>query len=202
MTNVLSIGSTLYPVTTLGPGNRFVIWVQGCPFNCKGCCSPDYIPFQNNKNTSVDSLADYIAALDGIDGVTFSGGEPFAQAAALSLLIKKVKSKRPDLNFISFTGYSFEALKSKAQKELRGLLDLVITELFVEELNTLNGLRGSDNQEFHYLTNRLDAFKFEIENNPKKIETIIQNGMITQIGIMNEIERKFNDDIIDIFTNL
>jgi hypothetical protein len=101
-----------------------------------------------------------------------------------------------------FTGFSYSKLKSESAKAFLKHIDLVITELFVEELNTLNGLRGSDNQEFHYLTNRFDAFKFEIENNPKKIETIIQNGMITQIGIMNEIEKKFNDDLLDIFTNL
>jgi anaerobic ribonucleoside-triphosphate reductase activating protein len=202
LTNFLSIGSTLYPVSTLGPGNRFVIWVQGCPFNCKGCCSPDYIPFQNNKNTSVDSLADYIAALDGIDGVTFSGGEPFAQAPGLSLLIQKLKSKRPELNFISFTGFSFEALKSKAQKELLGLLDLVITELFVEEQNSEYGLRGSDNQKFIFLSDRLEPFREEIINGRKKTETFILNEQVVQVGVMSESERHYHQSLLEIIQTI
>jgi anaerobic ribonucleoside-triphosphate reductase activating protein len=200
MNSKLNIASYIPSVTTLGPGKRFGLWVQGCPFSCNGCISPDYIPFRDNKLIEISELSNIIIN-SNIDGITISGGEPFGQASQLASLLEIVLHARPNLNVLVFTGFSYSKLKSESAKAFLKHIDLVITELFIKELNTLNGLRGSDNQEFHYLTNRFDAFKFEIENNPKKIETIIQNGMITQIGIMNEIERKFNDDIIDIFNN-
>jgi len=191
----LNLASHLYPVTTLGPGNRYAIWVQGCPFSCKGCCTPDYIPFTKASMIQVEELAHEILKKDSIDGVTLSGGEPFAQAEALSLLILHIKSQRPDMNFISFTGFSFEKLKSKEQIKLLGLLDLVITELFVEDLNTEFGLSGSENQKFIFLTSRLDAFREEIEKGKKKIQSFILNDQIVQVGIMSESERKYQETL-------
>jgi anaerobic ribonucleoside-triphosphate reductase activating protein len=202
MSNFLSIGRTLYPVNTLGPGNRYVIWVQGCPFSCKGCCSPDYIPFNMSRKILVDDLVNDIVSQDDIEGVTLSGGEPFAQPGALSLLIKKVKAQRPDLNFISFTGYSFEALTSKPQKELLNSLDLVITELFVEELNSEYGLRGSDNQQFIFLTDRLEPFREGIINGKKITETFILNEQVVQVGVMSESEKYYHQSLLEIFRKL
>ena len=197
----LNIASYLSAVTTLGPGKRFGLWVQGCPFSCKGCISPDYIPFRDNKLIEITDLSNIIINSD-IDGITISGGEPFAQASQLAELLNIVLNKRPELNVLVFTGFSYSKLKNKGAKAFLNHIDLLVTELFIEELNTSNGLRGSDNQEFHYLTNRFDEFKNEIEQNPKRIETIVKNGMLTQIGIMGNAERKFNYDLIEIFNNL
>jgi anaerobic ribonucleoside-triphosphate reductase activating protein len=198
----LNVSSYCQPVTTLGPGKRFALWVQGCPFTCSGCISPDYIPFKDANWLTVDSLANYIAAIDGIEGITLSGGEPFAQARALALLVKKLRDLRPDLNFICFTGYSIEALKSKHQKELLGLLDLVITELFVEELNSEYGLRGSDNQKFIFLSDRLEPFREEIINGKKKTETFILDDRVVQVGVMSDSERAYHKSILEIIRKL
>jgi anaerobic ribonucleoside-triphosphate reductase activating protein len=198
----LNIAAYHYPVSTLGPGKRFVLWVQGCPFNCKSCISPDYIPFDENTRISIEGLANYISEIDGIDGITLSGGEPFSQAKNLTKLIKMLKGLNPKLNFICFTGYSFGALKSKAQKELLNVLDLVITELFIEELNSENGLRGSDNQNFIFLTDKLVRFKDEIENGKKKTETFIFKKNIVQVGIMSKSERSFHDSFLQIINSL
>jgi anaerobic ribonucleoside-triphosphate reductase activating protein len=198
---MLNIANIIFPVTTLGPGNRFAIWVQGCPFTCKGCISPDYIPFKDSNLMDVQKLADAIIN-STIDGITISGGEPFAQANQLTQLLDIVLKKRPELNVLVFTGYKYSKLTSKAAKGFLNNIDLVITELFIEELNSPNGLRGSDNQQFYYLSDKLVKFKDEIENNSKKIETIISNGIITQVGILSERERKYNEEIIDIFNNI
>jgi anaerobic ribonucleoside-triphosphate reductase activating protein len=201
-TDYLNVASYFHPVKTLGPGNRFVLWVQGCPFNCKSCISPDYIPFNENTRISIEGLANYISEIDGIDGITLSGGEPFSQAKNLTKLIKMLKGLNPKLNFICFTGYSFGALKSKAQKELLNVLDLVITELFIEEMNSENGLRGSDNQNFIFLTDKLVRFKDEIENGKKKTETFIYKKNIVQVGIMSKSERSFHDSFLQIINSL
>ena len=61
-----------------GPGNRFVIFTQGCNFNCIPCHNPQTIPLHTARATdrSVDSLLEEIkTALPFITGVTISGGE-------------------------------------------------------------------------------------------------------------------------------
>jgi anaerobic ribonucleoside-triphosphate reductase activating protein len=137
-----------------------------------------------------------------IDGITISGGEPFAQAEQLAKLLEIVLKEKSNLNVLVFTGYEYPKLKTKAAKEFLKHIDLLITDLFVEKLNSPNGLRGSDNQKFVYLTNKLIHFKDEIENEPKKIKTIVSNGILTQVGIMSERERKFNEELINIFNNI
>lgn len=201
MHNKLNIANLITPVTTLGPGNRFAIWVQGCPFTCKGCISPDYIPFKDNQLMDIQKLADIILN-STIDGITISGGEPFAQAGQLAKLLEIVLKAKPNLNVLVFTGYEYSKLKSKTAKDFLKHIDLLITELFIEELNSPNGLRGSDNQKFLYLSDKLIKFKSEIENKPKQIETIINNGILTQVGIMSDRERKFNEELINIFNNI
>lgn len=198
----LNIASYYHPVSTLGPGKRFVLWVQGCPFNCMGCISPDYIPFNENNRISVKKLATHISEIDGIEGLTLSGGEPFAQAKSLALLIELLMELKPELNFICFTGYSFHSLKSKVHKSLLNLLDLVITELFIEELNSENGLRGSDNQKFIFLTDKLIDYRDEIENGKKETETFIFKNNIVQVGIMSKSERNFHNSLLQIIDYL
>ena len=69
-----------------GTGKRFVLWVQGCGFHCKGCGNPDTWSFDENKYYSVQELLSMIIKDSSLDGVTFSGGEPFLQAEELSKL--------------------------------------------------------------------------------------------------------------------
>ena len=61
----------------LGPGTRYVIWVQGCLQNCKGCVTPQSRPFVAKHLISIDELAKSIVQNKKIDGITISGGEPF-----------------------------------------------------------------------------------------------------------------------------
>mgnify|MGYP003343312078 FL=1 len=61
-----------------GPGNRFVIFTQGCNFNCIACHNPQTIPLHSVKacDRDVDSLLEEIrSATPYISGVTISGGE-------------------------------------------------------------------------------------------------------------------------------
>ena len=61
-----------------GPGNRFVIFTQGCNFNCIACHNPQTIPLHSVKacDRDVDSLLEEIrSAMPYISGVTISGGE-------------------------------------------------------------------------------------------------------------------------------
>ncbi len=134
-----------------GPGLRYAIFTQGCVHNCPGCHNPGSHDSKAGYNKSVQSLLDDILQNPLLSGVTFSGGEPFLQAAALYELGKILK-EQTTLSITTYTGYTLENLKCMAQKNsavamLLTLTDLLIDGPFVQELYD-EGLRfcGSSNQ--------------------------------------------------------
>jgi anaerobic ribonucleoside-triphosphate reductase activating protein len=181
--NTLSIAKN---VATLGPGNRYVIWVQGCPFNCKGCITPEGIPLKINKLISIEDLACEIINDSSITGVTFSGGEPFLQASKLTILINKIKKYRNDLNYICFTGYGYKELLWEEAKNFLNQLDLLIDGKYNEKLNNNIGFRGSSNQNFIFLSDKLKSYEEEIMLQSRKIDIRIGNEL-QSIGIPNKL---------------
>lgn len=161
----------------LGPGKRYIVWVQGCLQNCKGCISPDSRPLTEKMLVSIDKMAADIIETKDIDGITISGGEPFLQATNLSYLLQIVREKRPELNVLVFTGYTLEQLSSEEAKRFLAYIDLLIDGPYINHLNDEVGLRGSSNQRFHYLTNRLLPYKDEMEKGGRNNEIVVtQNG--------------------------
>lgn len=143
--------------TVLGPGRRAVLWVQGCPFNCSGCIAPQTRPFHGGESVEVERLADELSRVPGIEGLTFSGGEPFAQAAALGNLVAGLRIRRADLSFISYTGFTLRHLVKRGttdQKRLLQQLDVLIDGPYRPDRHTNLRWRGSDNQRLHFLTER------------------------------------------------
>ena len=63
-----------------GPGIRFVIFTQGCEHSCKGCHNPDAQDLKGGEFVNAMNLIEQIKNNSLLDGVTFSGGEPFLQA--------------------------------------------------------------------------------------------------------------------------
>jgi pyruvate formate lyase activating enzyme len=65
-----------------GPGNRFVVFAQGCPFDCLACHNPETIPpcGEPARTATVDELLTQIRLAEPyLAGVTVSGGEATAQ---------------------------------------------------------------------------------------------------------------------------
>jgi pyruvate formate lyase activating enzyme len=66
-----------------GPGNRYVVFVQGCTFNCVACHNPHTIPRRSTASScwrDVDELVEDIAEVAPfLSGVTVSGGEATSQ---------------------------------------------------------------------------------------------------------------------------
>jgi len=93
-----------------GRGNRYVIWLQGCNLGCKGCWNRDSWSFEDNILMSCDELFEDIIKQKAIEGVTFSGGEPFLQDEKLSQLAKKIKSQTK-LSIYVFSGFRLEEIK-------------------------------------------------------------------------------------------
>ena len=132
-----------------GPGIRFTIFVQGCPHHCRGCQNPQTHPCEGGTLTDTDTLAEQIRANPLLDGVTFSGGEPFCQAAALADLGEKVREM--GLNVITYTGYTFEELYARREEDGIGALlavtDHLVDGRFIEEQKSYQlHFRGSANQ--------------------------------------------------------
>jgi anaerobic ribonucleoside-triphosphate reductase activating protein len=151
----ITIAETHPACTVLGPGNRFAVWVQGCPLACAGCISPQWIPGDGGRTVSVAELARRIAD-EAVDGLTISGGEPFAQAAAVRRLIELVRERR-DLSTLSYTGFTLRHLRERGTADQRALLDqldLLIDGPYLPHRHADLRWRGSDNQRIHRLTGR------------------------------------------------
>ena len=133
-----------------GPGLRFSVFVQGCPHNCKGCHNPGSHAFEGGTRMTTDELFRRIQGNPLLDGVTFSGGEPFCQPLPLAELGRQVKTL--GLNIVTFTGYTFEQLYAQMETNegyaaLLSVTDYLIDGPFVEELRSLElRFRGSSNQ--------------------------------------------------------
>lgn len=139
----------------LGPGERFVIWVQGCPLRCPGCHNPQFQPFADATWMTIGELERRILAVDGIEGVTFAGGEPLAQARALGVLAQRIR--RTGLSVMAYSGFILEELLSGIVPDAIWLLysaDLLMDGPYRRELPTQRPWRGSDNQRLIALSGR------------------------------------------------
>lgn len=145
-----------------GPGIRFVVFTQGCPHNCEGCHNPQTHDFNSGKYMNIDEIVQKIDENPLLKGVTLSGGEPFMQAKTLATMVKRIKNK--NLNVITYSGFTYEQLLEKSNKEncfleLLNQTDILIDGKF-EINNKKEGLkyRGSSNQ-------RAIDVKKSLENN-------------------------------------
>ena len=130
-----------------GPGIRTTIFCQGCPHHCKGCHNPETWEFGCGTQVPVEDLVDVVRSNPLCRGVTFSGGEPFAQAAGFAKLARLLKEKGYEV--ASYSGFTFEALMngSEDQKELLRSIDILIDGPFVLTEKSLEvPFRGSRNQ--------------------------------------------------------
>jgi anaerobic ribonucleoside-triphosphate reductase activating protein len=135
-----------------GPGFRFVVFCQGCPHDCPGCHNMSTHEFHCGKQTDIGKILDAVDEDPLLQGVTFSGGEPFCQAEALADLAQGIKAKERPLDIVTFTGYTYEELLKMSAADanvgrLMGLCDLIIDGRYVEAQRDLSlKFRGSRNQ--------------------------------------------------------
>jgi len=183
MDETLNIAEVCPSSEALGPGKRFVLWVQGCPFSCKNCISPAWIPFERATTIAISILANVILEMNNISGITISGGEPFMQARALASLLQKVKTSRQELDVIIFSGFRLDQLTWSDAKNLLSKTDVLISGLYVEKKNDGIGLRGSNNQKVHFLTKKLLPYKEQLEFGRRQLEFHQLGEDILTIGI-------------------
>ena len=190
MESSLNIGY-VYPSTkALGPGTRYVLWLRGCHRCCPGCASPELRMEKPAKWVSINIILQSIISTGDIDGITISGGEPLLQSKALGQLLYSLRKLKPELSIILYTGYSWEDIPQDATDHVIPFIDLLIDGVYVDSLNDGKGLRGSSNQKFHYLTDKLIPFQGEIENGKREREIhLLSQYEVLTIGIPPKVSR-------------
>jgi anaerobic ribonucleoside-triphosphate reductase activating protein len=189
-----------------GPGRRAVVWLQGCDLGCRGCWNPSTHSFDHADDETPLSIANWISSQKGIEGVTFSGGEPMQQAADLLQVLREVRDNQPQLSFGMFTGYNLAELeegrfkfRSVARDEARGntipwigeptatsscwrqirrLLDFAVAGRFQQsKTSTAAPMRSSSNQQLHLFSDRYTESDFPTQS----VEITIRPGGLTTI---------------------
>lgn len=170
----------------LGPGLRSAVWVQGCPFRCAGCIAPDWIPVAGGRTVPAADLAAELLADPDVTGLTFSGGEPMLQAAALADLARHARAAR-DLTLIVFTGFRLAELLRRPPGPGVGWLlaeaDVLIDGRYVAARNDGRGLRGSANQRVHLLTGRLSDAYDDLAAGPRRTEIRLRASSALLVGV-------------------
>ena len=180
----MRINSIIKESKVNGPGNRAVIWVQGCNKNCEGCFNQSALAYDAGIEMSPEQIIDEIE-IDKIDGVTISGGEPFDQSMELKKLLSILKAKC--INILIYTGYEYEYLVSRFLYILK-LCNYIIDGPYRKDRPSLCKWAGSGNQRFlqlesGYILNDLT----ESEEYSKNAEIMIdKTGNITITGFIEE----------------
>ncbi len=135
----MRVAGTLPRSFVNGDGMRYVVFLQGCPHHCKGCHNPDTWDFDGGTEMSVDAIAEDFKSKQFLDGITLSGGEPFAQHDECVALLKQLGK----VNVWIYTGYEYEAI---CDTELAQMADVLVVGRFIEALKCKGELFGSANQ--------------------------------------------------------
>ncbi len=130
-----------------GPGIRTTVFCQGCPHHCPGCHNPETWEFGQGTDMDEETVLEIIRSNPLCHGVTFSGGEPFSQAAAFAKLGRMLKERGYEV--ASYSGYTFEQLLAGTadQRAMLETLDVLIDGPFLLAERSLElNFRGSKNQ--------------------------------------------------------
>lgn len=133
-----------------GEGIRTVIWTQGCPHNCLGCHNPETHDINGGVLVALEEVYKIIDELEGQNGITFSGGDPFIQPKECCEIAKYAKKK--GYNIWSYTGYTFEQLLILSEKKPEILnflkeIDVLVDGKFeLSKKSYIFKFRGSSNQ--------------------------------------------------------
>jgi len=149
-----------------GLGWRAVLFVSGCPHHCPGCHNKAAQDFNYGEAFDDTEILDKIKNNSILKGVTISGGEPLCKEniGEVYKFIKKVKKIRPELNIWCYSGYTFEELLNRRDKDTDDCLeeiDVLVDGKFEQNLKDPSlKFRGSSNQKIWNVKQTLMTHKF------------------------------------------
>lgn len=133
-----------------GPGNRFVLFLQGCNFDCTACHNPSTIGRGDEADPSaaqhsVDDLLSEIRRLAPfLSGITVTGGEPTLQLGGLVALFGAVKGD-DELQYLSTLLDTNGTLSKPGWDRLLPVLDGAMVDLKAADPSLHHDLTGAAN---------------------------------------------------------
>lgn len=127
-----------------GEGIAFVIYFQGCNFDCPGCHNKELQDFGGGYEVNPDDIQIDEAFYDS---VVFLGGEPLEQAESVKQLSSRIKLKK-----WLYTGYDI----NKVPSDIKDIVDVIVAGRYMQELAT-GGFPASSNQVVWRAQNEDDA---------------------------------------------
>lgn len=148
----------------LGPGIRSVIWFHGCSRQCPGCVAYEMNQSTEYSSYEVEELVSRFTTIDGVEGITISGGEPFQQDLNdFGMLLRRLKENSP-LTIMVYTGYTMtELMLDERKKSLLDFIDILVDGPYIESLDKGQLWRGSGNQKIHILSSAYSHLAGKIE---------------------------------------
>jgi anaerobic ribonucleoside-triphosphate reductase activating protein len=174
----IRISNVLYRTKVNGPGLRTIVHLQGCAdMPCRFVCFNKHThSTARGEVRNPADLADELCSKTDSMGYTVSGGEPFQQPAALTIMLARIKENQPKASIICFTGYTekqawlqFEGLDSVLPTALH-YIDALVAGPYNPHKPNNTELRSSSNQELVLLSDRHHRSEFAV---PLQYEVIL-----------------------------
>lgn len=123
-----------------GEGVGVSLFVQGCPFHCKGCFNPETWDFNEGFEWTSDIEDNFLKLIgkEYIVRVSLLGGEPLApqNRKTINSIIEKIKSTYPHKKIWIYTGYQYENL-CEEQLNIIKKVDILVDGPFMIERQDL-----------------------------------------------------------------
>lgn len=190
----MKLDRLLFPIETLGPGKRLVIWTKGCSKHCEKCANPELWEAKGAKEIPAGEIAGIILNIHKetpVDGITISGGDPLEQAEELFALLKIVKPFIDDI--LVYTGFYHWQLQEQWSAEwlekLEENISVLIDGPYVDGQNDNTcPLRGSANQSLIFFDEKYRKVYQTYLNRGRKIQNVYMGNRLISVGIHNRNE--------------
>lgn len=149
-----------------GPGNRFVVFLQGCGFDCLACHNPQTICTRATPSShwaSVEEvLADVVAAAPFLSGVTVSGGEATLQWEFVAEFFARLRTTAAAAHLTRLVDTNGDA-EPFVWSRLGPLMDGAMVDLKALDGDVHRFLTGRDNERVLASLRQLDAMRLLTE---------------------------------------